>query len=240
MTVVLNTIYFLFLLIDTTIYWLISLAYRLFLLVSKASVYNSASDKIQELTNRIYVILGVAMLFVLAYNIILLIMNPDKFGNNDDKSLQGLLKNLVISVVIITFLPTIFSWMNVLQNNILDSQVIERVVLGYNADDGSEESQNDTELMGSKISTLIFSTFYHPVDDDGNAISYSDCKSSSLPESAKKICSKYTEIYEKAESSGSMSVFMDSSLRDELTTGWSNSVANMQYIVIGCGSGTMP
>ena len=136
MTVLINTLNSFFMFIDSIVYWLISIAYRVFLLVSKASFYNSDNQKIQELSNRIYVILGVAMLFILAYNIILLIMNPDKFGSNDDKSIQGMLKNLVISVVIITFLPTIFSWMSVLQNNILDSQVIEKVILGYNDNRG--------------------------------------------------------------------------------------------------------
>lgn len=232
MTAILNIIYYFFLFIDCVVYWLISIAYRVFLLVSQASFYNSGNDKIEALSNRIYVILGVAMLFILAYNIILLIMNPDKFGSNGDKSIQGLLKNLVISVVIITFLPTIFSWMNVLQNNILENQVIERVILGYTADNGDESAIIDTKNMGNKISTLIFSTFYHPVDDNGNVITYSDCKSPNLATDAKKICDKYVSIYESAESSGSFFGFMDRALMNELTTGLTNSVANMQYIVL--------
>lgn len=230
MTVLINTLNSFFMFIDSIVYWLISIAYRVFLLVSKASFYNSDNQKIQELSNRIYVILGVAMLFILAYNIILLIMNPDKFGSNDDKSIQGILKNLVISVVIITFLPTIFSWMSVLQYNILDSQVIEKVILGYNVDEGDKSAKIDTVTMGNKISTLIFSTFYHPIDDNGNVLTYSDCKSPDLASDAKKICDNYVKAYEEAESTGSFSGFKDKALMNELTTGISNSVANMQYI----------
>lgn len=230
MTVLINTLNSFFMFIDSIVYWLISIAYRVFLLVSKASFYNSDNQKIQELSNRIYVILGVAMLFILAYNIILLIMNPDKFGSNDDKSIQGMLKNLVISVVIITFLPTIFSWMSVLQNNILDSQVIEKVILGYNVDEGDKSATVDTVTMGNKISTLVFSTFYHPIDDNGNVLTYSDCKSPKLAPDAKKICDNYVKAYEEAESTGSFSGFKDKALMNELTTGISNSVANMQYI----------
>ena len=226
MTAVKNVLLGILMLLDTLVFWLVSVIYRVFILISKASLYNTSNDKISELTDRIFVILGVAMLFVMAYNIILLIMNPDKMSNSGDKSLQGLLKNLVISVVILTLLPTIFDYMSRIQNNILDSHVIENVILGA----GSEsDSKISTEDMGDRISTMLFSIFYHPIDDNGKIIMYADCKSDAITDKP-KICDDYVKAYEKAETNGSFTSFMDDSLMNELSTGIFNPVANMQYI----------
>ena len=114
--------------LDGLVYGLISTFYQVFNAVSKVSLYGSSNEKINELTDRIYVILGVAMLFVLAYNIILLIMNPDN-ANKGEKTVQGLLKNFVISIVLLTLLPTVFDYMTKLQNDIIDSHVIENIIL---------------------------------------------------------------------------------------------------------------
>lgn len=226
MTAVKNVLLGILMLLDTLVFWLVSVIYRVFILISKASLYNTSNDKISELTDRIFVILGVAMLFVMAYNIILLIMNPDKMSNSGDKSLQGLLKNLVISVVILTLLPTIFDYMSKIQNNILDSHVIENVILGA----GSEsDTKISTEDMGDRISTMLFSIFYHPVDDNGKIIMYADCKNDAITDKP-KICDDYVKAYEKAETNGTFTSFMDDSLMNELSTGIFNSVANMQYI----------
>ena len=99
MTLAKTIFYSIFLFIDYIVYSLIGVAYQVFILISKVTLYDQSSTKINELIERIYIILGVAMLFVLAYNIILLIMNPDNVGGKGDKSLQGLFKNLIISVI---------------------------------------------------------------------------------------------------------------------------------------------
>ena len=106
-------------LIDGIFYSLISTFYQVFIAVSKISLYNDSSDQIGALTERIYTILGIAMLFVVAYNIILLIINPDKASSGGDKSIQGIFKGFVISVIIITVLPPIFKYMSILQNDII-------------------------------------------------------------------------------------------------------------------------
>lgn len=173
--------------LDALVYSLISTVYQVFNAVSKVSLYGSSNDKIQSLTNRIYVILGVAMLFVLAYNIILLIMNPDN-ASKGEKSVQGLLKNFVISIVLLTLLPTVFDYMTKLQNDIIDSHVIENVILG-----NSDASEYDN--MGDDIATMIYSTFYHPIDSNDNPVSYDECKDTSKSAS----CSDYRAAYDNGK-----------------------------------------
>lgn len=169
--------------LDGLVYGLISTFYQVFNAVSKVSLYGSSNEKINELTDRIYVILGVAMLFVLAYNIILLIMNPDN-ANKGEKTVQGLLKNFVISIVLLTLLPTVFDYMTKLQNDIIDSHVIENIILG-----NSNASEYDNK--GDDIATMIYSTFYHPIDSNDNPVSYDECEDSSKS----TICSDYRTAY---------------------------------------------
>ena len=173
--------------LDGLVYGLISTFYQVFNAVSKVSLYGSSNEKINELTDRIYVILGVAMLFVLAYNIILLIMNPDN-ANKGEKTVQGLLKNFVISIVLLTLLPTVFDYMTKLQNDIIDSHVIENIILG-----NSNASEYDNK--GDDIATMIYSTFYHPIDSNDNPVSYDECEDSSKS----TICSDYRTAYENGK-----------------------------------------
>lgn len=208
--VIKTTLYSLCFFIDSIVYSLISIAYQVFIAVSKVSLYGNIDDKINALTDRIYVILGVTMLFVLAYNIILLILNPDKATGSGDKSLSGFLKNFVISIVLITLLPTVFDYMTKLQNDIIDSHVIESIILG-----SSDSDSNNLEQMGSNVATIIYSTFYHPIDKDDNAVSYVQCKSSS---GASASCSDYINAYDKGRTGKVKEFITDSKLEDALTS----------------------
>ena len=208
--VIKTTLYSLCFFIDSIVYSLISIAYQVFIAVSKVSLYGNIDDKINALTDRIYVILGVTMLFVLAYNIILLILNPDKATGSGDKSLSGFLKNFVISIVLITLLPTVFDYMTKLQNDIIDSHVIESIILG-----SSDSDSGNLEQMGSNVATIIYSTFYHPVDKDDNAISYAQCKSGG---GSSASCSDYISAYDKGRTGKVKEFITDSKLEDALTS----------------------
>ena len=208
--VIKTTLYSLCFFIDSIVYSLISIAYQVFIAVSKVSLYGNIDDKINALTDRIYVILGVTMLFVLAYNIILLILNPDKATSSGDKSLSGLFKNFVISIVLITLLPTVFDYMTKLQNDIIDSHVIESIILG-----SSDSNSGNLEQMGSNVATIIYSTFYHPVDSDDNALSYAQCKANS---GASASCNDYVSAYDNGRSGKVKEFITDSKLEDALTS----------------------
>ncbi len=197
-------------LIDGIFYSLISTFYQVFIAVSKISLYNDSSDQIGALTERVYTILGIAMLFVVAYNIILLIINPDKASSGGDKSIQGIFKGFVISVIIITVLPPIFKYMSILQNDIIDSRVIEQMILG-----SDEVSSSEPKTMGNNVSTMIYATFYHPITTDGEAVSYEECKNDS---SLSSSCSDFVDAYATGVVENVGSFIWDSKLEDGLTS----------------------
>lgn len=177
-------------LIDILVYNLISVAYQIFSVISRASLFNESSG-VNDIVSRFSIILGIGMLFVLAYNIILLIMNPDKVSSGGDKSLKGIAKNFVIAVVMLTCYSTVFNYMAKLQNDIIESQVIENIILGGDGSNGET-----TKNMGSKVATMIFSTFYHPTTSTGEALTYQDCLKDPSQE---KLCETYVTAYRAGE-----------------------------------------
>src|SRR5574344_337736 len=171
------------LIIDGFIYWAVSIVYELFCLISKVQLFGK--EEINAITSRIYIVLGIAMLFVFAYNIIVLIANPDDLSSKSDKSLPSLVKNMIISLVLLPLLPTIFTYLATIQNNILDSNVIGKLVLGTATFTGSSGS---IESMGTEVAINIFTAFYHPIDGNNNSLTYNECLADT---SLSKSCGTY-------------------------------------------------
>ena len=197
--------YSLWIFIDNLIYSLIAFSYQLFKIITKASLYNSENANITTMVNRISVILGIGMLFILAYNIILNIMNPDKISAGGDKSMQGILKNAVIAIVMLTAYSMVFTYMTKIQNHIIDDQVIENIILGTG--NGSSELREDS--MGSKVAVQIFTAFFYPINDNGD---YVDCwKDSSLD-----VCEAYKTGVTNAQTGTISDLAKNSTLFDSL------------------------
>ena len=197
--------YSLWIFIDNLIYSLIAFSYQLFKIIAKASLYNSENADITTMVNRISIILGIGMLFILAYNIILNIMNPDKISAGGDKSMQGILKNAVIAIVMLTAYSMVFTYMTKIQNHIIDDQVIENIILGTG--NGSSELREDS--MGSKVAVQIFTAFFYPINDNGD---YVDCwKDSSLD-----VCEAYKTGVTNAQTGTISDLAKNSTLFDSL------------------------
>ena len=94
------------LILDTLIYGLISSAFRIFMAIAGARLLSS--DAYTAIANKVYLVVGVLMLFVLSYGILKAIVNPD------DASKQvgpGLLKKVAIAVIGLAVTPALFGLM---------------------------------------------------------------------------------------------------------------------------------
>ena len=90
-----------FLWIDSVVYWFASSCYQLFIKLSTAEIFSDSF--FSNFANRIYAILGIFMLFYLAYALLNAIIDPDKLTKGD-KSVSKLASNFVVSLVIIGLL----------------------------------------------------------------------------------------------------------------------------------------
>ncbi len=144
-----------FLWIDSVVYWFASSCYQLFIKLSTAEIFSDSF--FSNFANRIYAILGIFMLFYLAYALLNAIIDPDKLTKGD-KSVSKLASNFVVSLVIIGLLPTIFSYAYNLQNFILSENVIGTLVFGTKA----TANEDGMVQFGDALSFTVLNTFINP------------------------------------------------------------------------------
>lgn len=193
-----------FLAIDTLIYFFVAQAYEVFMLVANAKLFDSNNTVISHITTNIYTVLGVAMLFVFAYNILNLIINPDKLGDRSDNSVLGIIKNLVISLIIIALLPQIFNYTYKFQNRVLQSGVLSSIILGGTSADNGEA---DITNAGRNIAINLFGSFYYPIDSEEKPFTYADCASDKAGKPS--ICDDYVTAMDNAVNEGSIWAFTE-------------------------------
>lgn len=147
--------------LDGIVYNIIDWIYDIFnylagLNLFKESVY-------MDIVQRIYVILGMVMLFILAYTLLKAVVNPENFAKGE-QSFPKLIQNVLVSLVIIVMLPTVFSVAYNVQNSILTYNTIPKLILGDdNANDYTKPDAPNTfkNKQGKKMALYIFSSVFH-------------------------------------------------------------------------------
>jgi len=154
----------LFLFIDLVIYWAIELVYRLFLMISETGIFTPES--IREFSGRIYVLLGVFMLFKVSFSLITYILNPDDMMDKS-KGMGKLVTNFFVVLIGIVAVPYVFQAAYSLQSIILKENVIGSIIMGQNAqlrennasDDASDVESNYIKRGGELMSFTTLSAF---------------------------------------------------------------------------------
>lgn len=162
---------------DKAIYSIISFVYEIILQIANISVFDP--ETIGSFSNRIYTLIGIFMLFKLSISLITYIINPDSVFDKE-KGGTKLIRNIVISFILIIMMPTFFTIMNDVQNAILTDHVIENFIFGNDKNNTHnkflmdercyDESRNITgrEITkeGDYIALLIFRPFFQ-IDPSG-------------------------------------------------------------------------
>ena len=136
------------------VYNLVELLYRVFASISNVNLFSkSVFDKF---TARMYSVVAILMLFILAYNLILMIINPDdKKGTGQTTKF---VKEVVISLILIILLPLVFNYMAIFQKHILDSQIITKIVLGGSTGDANSDCDFSKYTSLDKLDSENIST----------------------------------------------------------------------------------
>ena len=175
-------------LLDSIVYYLARIAFEVFCSISEVTLING--ETVEEITRRVYVILGIAMVFILAYYLLNYIVDPDKVN---DKSMgpSTFIKDIIIALVIITMTPTLFTKLYAFQHTIITSGVISRLVLGGTSD------PNNTNIGLSKVkegaNQIVASTYSAFVTPNIVGFSSFDCHDSTLTGIKKQYCDAYNE-----------------------------------------------
>ena len=152
-----DIIYNFLLLLDGVIYNLVDWLYDIFDFLARVNIFSN--DTYSDIVQRIYLILGLFMLFVLAYSLLKATINPDEFAKGEN-SFPSLIKNVVISLVIIVLLPMIFTVAFNIQNVVLNNDTIPSLILGTDEFERIENSD-----AGHRMAYYTFRAFFHENED---------------------------------------------------------------------------
>lgn len=131
------------------IYPLISYAYKLFYNIGTLRIINN--ENISPIYNRITLILGLVMLFVVIFQLIQYIMEPDNFTDKE-KGFGKVMYRMILSVILIALVPKLFDIAFEIQSDIMSNNIIPNIVLG--------STENYNENWGGQFSASILEKFY--------------------------------------------------------------------------------
>lgn len=161
--------------IDKVVYSFIPILYRLLLYLANVDLV-TGNVPVQALIQRIYILVGVFMLFKLSFSVMNYIVDPDAFSDKS-KGFSNLVKRVLLAVVLLVGIPWVFREAYVIQGKILTSGILPRLVLGeaMASDQDSLEDTMDTSAVD--VQFMLFGPFFslNYNSDSGDLI---DCKPS--------------------------------------------------------------
>ena len=131
------------------VYGIIRNHFSIFIRIAELDI--SSSVNINEIYQRVTMIITIVMTFYVAFNIIQYTINPDTVSDKE-KGAGKVVYRIVIAILLIAFVPNIFSLAYKLQNKLIETQVFSKIILGEEVDDYAS--------YGSSFAADAFSAFY--------------------------------------------------------------------------------
>lgn len=160
--------------LDGIVYSLVSWVYKIILLLSQQNILSNTAE-VGAFVNRLYVVIGVIMMFVLAYALLKSLINPDELTKGKQSPVT-IIKNVIISIALIAFIPTIFNFAMSFQNALLMENTVGKIIIGTESSGNATDTNKDTlESGGNAIASTVLGGFLHPVvSQDCNVLANSD------------------------------------------------------------------
>ncbi len=153
--------------IDGIVYNLISDAYGLLEKIAQVKVFGN--DDISSITNKVYTIIGIFMLFKLTFSFITYIVNPDAMTDKD-KGVQKIIQNIVIMFAMLIMCPWVFDKLWGLQTVMLKENIVGNFIFGTDDSEklngykfGVDCKEDSTPAsVGDYIALMSLKGFYQP------------------------------------------------------------------------------
>lgn len=137
------------------IYFLVS---QILLLIDNLSKYHFFSpDSINNFTTKIYVIVGVLMLFKLVISAVQYLVNPEQLADKN-KGLSSILTKAVVAVALLVLVPSIFEYALEIQDVVVEA--IPRFILSDK--NGNSTNQISMKQASENISMTVIEGFLQP------------------------------------------------------------------------------
>ena len=147
--------------ICNAIYSLISILFDVFYNLANIRILNARYEvngvwhdaPITVIYKRVTLLLGIIMVFYVTFQFIKYVLEPDTFSDKE-KGGEKLVFKLIIVVVLMGTVPTIFDKAYDIQRLILNSHLIDKVLIG--------NTNSNMGSFGRNLSANVFSLFYYP------------------------------------------------------------------------------
>ena len=147
--------------ICNAIYSLISILFDVFYNLANIRILNARYEvngvwhdaPITVIYKRVTLLLGIIMVFYVTFQFIKYVLEPDTFSDKE-KGGEKLVFKLIIVVVLMGTVPTIFDKAYDIQRLILNSHLIDKVLIG--------NTNSNMGSFGRNLSADVFSLFYYP------------------------------------------------------------------------------
>lgn len=137
------------------VYNLISFCFEVFYNLGRANILNN--DILDPIFRKIGLIIGIFMIFRVTFAFVQYIVDPNMMTDKN-KGAQTVIKKVVIVIILLGSTRYLFKAAFDIQSQILDSQILEKVILGKKF--ASNEQNSSMSEFGSDFSSTVFSTFY--------------------------------------------------------------------------------
>lgn len=138
-TLISSAIYILGTLMIKFLAWLINQIYSLILLLADVDLYNIFGEDIR---NKFFALIGLFMVFKLAFSVIQYIIDPDKMTNSSTGA-QKILVRVVIALALLASVNNIFKEAHKIQGLVLDRHVLDKLIFGGEGHDIVTEDNGD-------------------------------------------------------------------------------------------------
>lgn len=135
--------------INSLLYRGVRSLYNVFIALCNGQLLDS--ETLNGLFGRIGLLLGVIMLFRVAFSFIQVLINPDSFSDNQ-KGIPSIIKKVIIVIIMFGMSSYAFSFLRTLQSEIIESNVISKFLL---------PQQVETENFGGALEAELFTAFYN-------------------------------------------------------------------------------
>lgn len=143
--------------IDALVYETVAGVYSIFMALCGLNL-SAFAPIFDGFINRIYMLLGIIMLFIISFNLLKMLVDPSKAS---DAHMGGgaLLKRILISIIMLIMAPFVFDMLDEAQTAIVEDGIIEQIILGTSSSD-------NIASQGPNFSWALFSAFYYPTSGD--------------------------------------------------------------------------
>lgn len=149
--------------LDGIVFNLIDVCYQVFIALARARIFNE--NTFSDILQRIYVLVGVIMLFFVVYSLLKVIANPDNLTKGD-MAPGKLVGNVLTSIVLIALLPTIFKYVYQVQGVLLDQDIVGRIVMG----EASSSAADTIVKSGRQMAVQVWNAFFYAANGDDSSV----------------------------------------------------------------------